>query len=645
MTNQPDPPAKPVKNSSTEPRITNINTEGAPVYQGKINLGPHALFVGRDYIQNNQTNIYNLIPSPLDKWLVSAILNYGGFFLLAFIFWLVWRLIYRQIEPLTRYLLPDTFWFVWLVLGWVVIWFAQTWAGRRAQRGWINRDLLLLGVSVAVLGGSLAWPQLNPLVIPTEPFVIAVADLGESAGLANIRPTREGAIISRRIFEELCLLRGQNDDLGSSHCPPDRLGTIVIQQVGFASDQESALQLGERVSADIVLWGSYERSNNQNLVKLYYTITQALDPIYDNDRPTIVPVRYNEVCVRTPADRDQVVTASSHLIRFIWPVTLGLDSYQDRNFSLAKSQLKIALTNLDEAGPQLTDCGVEGSDGIDENQTLLNFFLGRSLQWTQEFEEAEQALLAATDEPAAWISLGINDQLLQKPLDSSTEKFNTAAEMLLAIQDNPTQPKINRVAGAYGLARVYFLQGDVDQAALSYADALTLSNSGSRPEPFFPGLISLGQLIIDQDNLSTEMVQACQSARVPFDTPVLCAQGLFENALSVAEDAHINPGWVYRNLGRTAEKAGDPAAAEAYYWQAVESNPWEIFLYETYAGFLLNRCRELANDCRLDETFLKLNRLEDLANNLTPTLDIPDQRPKKEAIVAYLNQVSAEFLE
>lgn len=630
---QPDAPER-------LPSKKEINTEGGAYISGNVTLGPHANFIGRDYIVNNITNIKSVLPPPLDRMVSEAVLRYGGFFLNAVVIFIAWLLLRNWLEPRERYLLAGYLWIIWLVLALGVVWFFQDWRHARnsgasngsKEAGWVNRQLWPLLITALLMGVSVAWPFLNPITIDDGPFVIALADLGESAGSDTLTPAREGAQISRRIFDKLCELRSANDNVGPAHCPIERNGVIVIQRVGFAGDQAAALRLADRVNADMVLWGSFDQGGAQNMVKLRYTLTQALNPIYDVDRPTIIPVRFSEVQVCTEGDQNNVAADSSQLVNFIWPVTLGFNSYQNRNHKNAKEQLEIALKRLADGENHLLDCQ---QDAVDQNKALLNFFLGRSNQWLSEYDpdallKAEEALLAAAAEPAALISLAIVD-LQRGRFDESEVKLADAIAQLERLRDDPSQPDTNRVAASYDLGRAHALLQNWEQAALHYADAIERAENSNDAEPFFPGLITLGELVLREETLSTDLSRACGRAGASITSPVSCARDLFEQALELSNPNGINPAWVYRDLGRTAEKENDLDAAERFYLNAVTANPWEPFLYETYLTFIEDRCTR-DDACRVDDLFLKVKHLETIAQPLDTAENNTDQRARLDKI-------------
>lgn len=279
-------------------------------------------------------------------------------------------------------------------------------AGAGERRIAIGKNIIQIGTLVvptvpvlAVLGvvvSALIFGAVNfmgPAKMPGD-FNIAVAEIGELDAQGRVRPSEDGALLSRWMFNELV---AANEAYGDSNLviwhdslslldKRVKLGTISGQKPKDRAD--AAADLAERVGADVVVYGHLTPPSSPADLVMEFNVRPSMRAEanvtigrYQLGQPIPVPEPFDATDTLAKEALSSRVTGRAEAL--FW-LLLGL-----RDDLLGRSQQ--ALATFRQAEAELEVWREEPGGGSE----ILYFFIGRSALFLGEYEEAEAALQEA----------------------------------------------------------------------------------------------------------------------------------------------------------------------------------------------------------------------------------------------------------
>jgi superkiller protein 3 len=410
------------------------------------------------------------------------------------------------------------------------------------------------------LVGWQSWQITNPPTFAPQVFGIAIAELGEGGAFQRTSSTRA---ITDQIYESLCeeLRRKQPaaDGTGPATCPtptnPVEGGNIAVTRIGVMPDSETAAAFGQRIGADVVVWGQLLSQENGGIT-LRFTVLESIDRVTNPDFPVVMHVtaNANEILI-TERDLDNDVRQIKETVAkqslLLFSFIRGMAAYLNQEYAETARQLESALEFV-ENDPLLTISP--------EGKSLIYYYLARANQNLSHVEEGQamlqQAQAANPEEPAVLIALalGYRTQGLAAELDESTRLALNMLNDWLRTAPQDTNALFDR-----GL--VYQIRRRYTEAAQDYQAVLQ-----NNPE-FYIAYIQLGVVTYELGQLAA-------------------AAEAIEAGIDLAERSGTNPAAAYLELGRIYQKAGEVDLAREAYWQAVSHNPHVDRIYLYFAQFI-----------------------------------------------------------
>ncbi len=465
--------------------------------------------------------------------------------------------VYLQFRNL--YLIPLWRWGLAVLLLIAAAWGWYTW-------GWLGRTkpkLVLTLLVTSSLGGMVGW-QAWQIVFPDrfdpQVFGIAIAELGEGPDFQLTEKARE---ISGQVYEHLCeaikreLAGGANEDPCKATDKSSEPRRVELMRIGVIPDSQTARAYGERIRADVVIWGQLLTSKEGG-VTVRFQVIETPDRAVNPEFPLVLPVVTTSTDIlaselnleNDPVKLKEVVAQQSTIISSF---TLGLIAYLDRDFPQAVIQFESAAQAM----------GTPSLEISPEGGSLLYFYLGRANNAMGRFVEGQDWLRRAQDanpqEPAVPLSLALGH-------GSLGEDEERDADLRLALDLVNTWLEIhpNDNAATYDRGIIYQIRDQYQYAVLDY-ESVT-----ERDPDYYIAYISLGQVASDLGAFE----QAEDSLRT---------------AIALAERTGTNSSWAHLNLALVYAEANEPELAKAEYLEAIALAPDADWMHFYYARFLESR--------------------------------------------------------
>ena len=456
------------------------------------------------------------------------------------------------------YLIPLWHWGVVAVLLSAAAW---GWYSTKNLPATIARRGLTLALTVALLlalgwrVGKIALPErFDPAV-----FGIAIAELGEGPDFKRTARARE---ISNQIYENLCEEIRKNLASGTptyDPCGPARAGIgssqAEVKKIGVIPDTQTAKRHGQRLEADVVIWGQVLTSFEGGAT-IRFQVLQTPDRAINPEYPLVLPVSTASTEVFTgerdlPSDLRELKRLIAKQSTFISSFTLGLIAYLDLDYPQSVNFLTTAV-NVMEAHPEL--------EFSPSGRGLLYYYLGKANHALGRIEAGQEWLLRAgseiPDEPAIPLSLALGHRSL-----GQLEESETARGVALDLIGTWLQTHPEDNAARYDRGIVYHMNDAYDKAILDYQAVIK-----SDPD-FYVAYIGLGQ---------------AASAMGKFQE----AEAKLLEAIALAEKTGADPAWAHLNLALVYEQDGKPGLANEEYSRALALAPQVDWMYYYYAKFL-----------------------------------------------------------
>jgi tetratricopeptide (TPR) repeat protein len=289
-------------------------------------------------------------------------------------------------------------------------------------------------------------------------FNVAVAEIGELGADGRMRPTEEGSLLSKWIFDELVTANGKLPE-SNVEIWHDSLSLLDKRvKLGMVSGStpearaEAAGELASKVDADVVIYGYLTPHNSPaELVLEFYVQPRVRGEAnvtigrYQLGDPILVPENFDPT--DTLAKEALGTRVTNRAIALFW-LLLGL-----REDLLGRSEEALAIFR--QAEGELAQWKDQG-----EGKEILYFFIGRSALFLGRYDEAEEALLKA---------LQIDPSYARAQIVLSGVGFRRVVSLL----DNPEEPLTEEdMQGAIT---------QVEQAIDGYGKGLELAQASHDP--------------------------------------------------------------------------------------------------------------------------------------------------------------------
>jgi tetratricopeptide (TPR) repeat protein len=345
----------------------------------------------------------------------------------------------------------------------------------------LSIPLLLLAV-VGFLVYPLAEPIWNPAQM-TGQFRIAVADFGEMDSNGEVRPTENGRVLSRWLFDSLYAEYQQNADMELARAiqiwHDSRTDTEQNFKFGImagdtpAARRAAAARLAERIQAHMIIYGNLVTDGDSQGLQLEF----YLSPLVNDETASIVgPHRLGKtISLPSPFDTNRpetnIVVDEKLQVRtdaLFW-LTIGLTQQV-----LGRSEQ--ALGTFQRAEAELT------AWPEDDGKEILYFFIGREQLFLGQSENAEASFRRALeiDPTYARAQVALGSAYLQqaraikpearledpKYLEQAIDNHRRGLELALAGGD-PLIEAVARIAQAKSyrlLGETYYFLNDYTEA-------------------------------------------------------------------------------------------------------------------------------------------------------------------------------------
>jgi len=484
-------------------------------------------------------------PSVWQKAVWGFLSKNRGFIVVAIVLEAALAVVYLHFRDL--YLIPLWRWNLAAMLLTAATWGWYTW-------GWYERTrikLVLTSLATLCLVGVVSW-QTGQIAFPERfaprVFGIAVAELGEGPDFQRTAKARE---ISGQVYEHLYdAIRKEFPDESSD---TRRVGP---RRIGVIPDSQTAQAYGERIWADVVIWGQVLTSKERG-VTIRFQVIETPDRAVNPEFPLVLPVTtksadmyVSEFDLESDQAKEVIVQQSTIIASF----TLGLRAYFDRNYPEAVRQFEFAAQAMEE-NPLLTIS--------EQGKSLLYFYLGRANHGMGRIEQGQYWLGLAqkgnSKEPAVHIGLALGYGSL-----GQDQERDANLRLALDLGNIWLETHPYDTAGMYDRGIIYEILGQYQNAIYDFEAVI------ERDPNYYVAYISLG---VNASKLG-RFKQAEDSLRA---------------AIALAERTGTNSSWAHLNLALVYDKFDKPDLAKAEYQKAVALAPEVDSMYYSYARFLENQ--------------------------------------------------------
>jgi tetratricopeptide (TPR) repeat protein len=390
--------------------------------------------------------------------------------------------------------------------------------------------LVLTGSAFTGLVGALVGQILNPPKFPKEAFGVAVALFGDGPEFSNTPRARD---VSQLVLQQLKQQYLENSNLQFVQFAP----------IGLVRTQTEAYEDGERIGADLVIWGKLDISEDKTI--LNFSILETPDKVSNPRFPRVLPF-VNE-------------TANSSF------VNIGSQGSED----IAKGATKISaftfglahFFKLDfrSAARAFNEAPLASPETNDNYTYLLHLYYGLSLQALGELDksniEFQKAIDLRPEDPAPRIARAFTYNASNRVKDAQGE-----SRIALKLCTDRIKLEPNDFTAYFDRA----LANDVLQ---DWESALGDYQSAREKEPN----LYIAYLGIVRMQLTLNRVQdAIQAA---------------QDAITLAESKKANPAWAYAYLAYSYESEMDTSNARFNYQKATSLAPEADYIHFLAGNF------------------------------------------------------------
>lgn len=332
----------------------------------------------------------------------------------------------------------------------------------------VDKRLILAGLVGVLLIGVVAWLLLKPQSswTPGKPideamFGIAIAEFTVGADQERSEQGRE---TSQLLYQQLENLLNQQIGL---------TGRVTLTKVGVVRDSEEAKKAGEKVNADVVLWGWIPVFNTEAIVPNF---TILAEDTVENSSPLLESVNLmisGPGTIRLTQLSGRTLALSRFVIAYVY-----LRSESTSDYGKALDMFELGIQELEQDLEFVQNLTGE-TDDLEQRlsfqdtiavieKTLAIFYTGKGVAFAalSEPDEAyrcyETALSYDENYSRVYMALG-NHYHSEKSYDDALVMFSKAETL------EPTNP-----GGKYGLGITYFAIGEYDKSVAYLNEALPL---------------------------------------------------------------------------------------------------------------------------------------------------------------------------
>ena len=424
---------------------------------------------------------------------------------------------------------------------------------------------LLTAVSLLALAGLTGFEYrraIYPVPFDAETFGVAVARFGEGPELHNTRQARE---VSQLVLQRLTQQAQQNPDLRFVRFTP----------IGLVRTEAEALEEGQRIRADLVIWGQLQVSGEGTT--LNFAILETPDKVSNPTFPRVIPLLESSAkgILEIPSRKSEEIAAGTTTIAAF---TFGLAHFFKWDFGPSANAFQEAL----RTAPQ----------GSDTYLYLLHFYYGLSLQWPGQLELAskqfELAEVLRPDDPAAPLALAFGYRSLgrleearakaQQAFDLCTQRIKLRPDDAMAFFDRALASEILRdwraalddyraavqkapdlFVARIGVMRMHLVLNQTQEARQAAQEAITLAESSGA-------------------NAAWAYLYLAESHKRNKD--LAQARPAYETAAALAPQVD----WIHFQAGQFYAETGD-AAAEREYRLMIQVSGNPAWAHSTLADF------------------------------------------------------------
>ncbi len=354
-----------------------------------------------------------------------------------------------------------------------------------------DKRLVLAGIFGVFILGALLWLLLRPKIswTPGEPvdealFGIAIAEFTVGADQERSEQGRE---MSELLYQQLeNLLRQQ----------PGLAGRVALTRVGVVRDGEEAKETGERVNADLVLWGWIPEFSGEAVVPNFTILDEK---VLSDDSPLLQSVSLmisGPGTIRLIQLSGRTLALSRFIIGYIY-----LRSDSESDYRRALEMFELGITELEKDLEKVIAL-VDEADNLEQRLAL------------EDAQEVFRKTLAIF-----YTAKGIAHAALSEP-DLAVDSY----EVALTFDEN--------------YSRVYLALGSYYYNERQFKEALSMFEKARSLEPDNPSVYySLGLISYYQSNYETAVNYFHETIRLTKDDgePVL---------------AYLGSGYAYKQLGQ-----------------------------------------------------------------------------------------------
>lgn len=374
-----------------------------------------------------------------------------------------------------------------------------------------------LGLAFAAFVGVTAWRALFPVPFATDKFGVAVAHFGAGPNFANTAPAQEISNLVLGRLQQRAQIAGLDE-------------TIEFRPIGLVRNETEAREEGERIGADLVIWGQLQISGAATT--LNFAVLETPDKVSNPTFPRAVPLRENVASgmVEIQGTGSEAIAADTTTIAAF---TVGLAHYFRWEFDKAEQAFDEALKTVSDRQSA-------------EYRYLVHLYYGLSLQWPGRLNEAtvqlEQAKQLNSDDPAAPLAMAFGFRSLGRLEEARAQAalaFERCTDYIQRDED---------ALAFFDRALANDVLGDSDGALADYRSAL------QRAPDLYVARIGLIRLLLRQEQWE-EALQATNEA------------------IALAEGRQANAAWAYLHQAEAYHRLGDRAQAIAAYDTATALAP------------------------------------------------------------------------
>jgi len=414
------------------------------------------------------------------------------------------------------------------------------------------------------------------------------------------------------------------DNIDVNISKPNILEKVELKKIGLIRSSQDAIIEGNRLGAEIVLWGKILNSGNG--VEIHFQVLETSLPIDDPVIPRAMPIidRSLHICIGLDDMEHTLTKLASSQIVGLTTYSLGLYYYlHDLNPKLAAEQFEIALKSLQDA----ETLSEQLCDDPKANLGLVYYYLGKSYQLQGDYQQSQDMLNRAIEliplDSAILLgqiyNFGALGQELEKQTaiklllkpgasDKVSENFNRAlvyevnenyeaalSEYKIILEDKPES-----FIALLSAARIFAMLDRLDEADNYYDNAKEYTEGSTLKEAWL--LLGKGQLYEKRDEIdeaiyaytaATELAPNLISPYVyraklyekqaEFDAALLD----YTHAVQKGEAISANPSWLYVTFAEFLVRMRNYDGAIEQYFYALRSNGpdplTEAYLVQVYA--------------------------------------------------------------